>query len=623
MTVGELEIGLSVDGADSAESATASLGDAIREMTLAVTSLAEEFTNFEGSLERAEAASEQASESIRDVGVASDRAASQQDEIQSELNQTAQAADRAADAQDQLSGTTGQATNVITGFGDATQDALVAGPAAAANNLTFIAEGFGEIVQTAGGLTAGLRSVGSALLGPAGIILGVQLAISVLPPLIDALSEAGGVSEGLSASLAALGAAILPIQDELKTLGVAIKDAFIAAFNTTLVRNALGNLLTVITAAFKTIGEVVEFALNVITLDFDEAFGDLFSIAQTIFQAIVRVIARNIDVVLASLQTLAGGVDSLFGTSFGKGAQSARQNLKEFFDGFTTDLKDTERQVVDTASTIGQALASFASGAGSEEETDRPTVDRSPIRAQAEALAPDAEFDQQLLAGASVEQVQEALGVGLVQSIGQADAALSSLRKQFNSATSDEQRQRIQALITRVKRLKKGFQNTTRETNRFKVFGQQATAAVQKGLGKLSSGIGSIIAGLTTGANQFKSFAQVARQAVQSVISQLASLAVKLAVIAPLMSALGLGTGGASLALPGIAGQVGGGLLPGAASGGFVEEGGLARIHKGEHIVPAGEMGSTGGTLSASISMDELTFQLDKHLRRRGKNGLL
>jgi len=188
-----------------------------------------------------------------------------------------------------------------------------------------------------------------------------------------------------------------------------------------------------------------------------------------------------------------------------------------------------------------------------------------------------------------------------VQSIGQADAALSSLRDQFQSATSDEQRQRIQALINRVKRLKKGFQNTTRETTRFRAFSQQAATTVQKGLTKLSSGVGKIVGGLATGADQFKSFAQVAKSAVRSIISQLASLAVKLAVIAPLLGALGLGTGGAGLALPGIAGQVGGGLIPGAASGGFVEKGGLARIHKGETIIPKGG-GMAAGQLDAGAA---------------------
>lgn len=589
MTVGELNIGLSVDGADSAESATASLSDAIREMTLAVTSLAEEFTDFEGSLERAEVASEQASESIKDVGTASQSAAADQNEVQQELGQTAQAADRAADAQDQLSGSTGQATNIITGFGDATQDALVAGPSAAANNLTFIAEGFGEIVQSAGSVTGALRSVGAALLGPAGIILGVQLAISVLPSLIDALSDAGGASEQLSASLAALSGAVLPIQDELRELGDTAQDAIASAFDVTIIRNALGNVLTVITASLKTIGEVVELALNVITLDFDDAFGDVQEIVNTIFQAVVRVVARAVDNVLAALQTLASGVDSLFGTSLAGGAQAARQSVKGFFDGFTTDLAETERQVVNTATAIGQALGSIGSG-GSAGEEDVPEVSRRQARPENAIIETEApNLDQGLLDVAEVEGVQDALRAGLIQSVEDADAALQNLRTRFQKATSQEQRTRIQAVIRRVERLKKEFKGATRETTRFQQVGRKALSSVQSAFESVASGVGNIAAGLATGETQFKSFADVAKSALQSVISQLTSLAVKLAVIKPILGALS-GGGGLVSAFTGTvsSGISGAGIL----SGGGGLQTGASTLRGGNIEIPVEQVSS-------------------------------
>jgi hypothetical protein len=46
---------------------------------------------------------------------------------------------------------------------------------------------------------------------------------------------------------------------------------------------------------------------------------------------------------------------------------------------------------------------------------------------------------------------------------------------------------------------------------------------------------------------------------------------------------------------------VGGGLFPSAASGGFVEEGGLARIHKGETIIPAGGGGGVNVNLTGQV----------------------
>ena len=77
-----------------------------------------------------------------------------QEDVQGALRDTAQAADRAADAQEQVSNATGSATNVVTSFGDAVQDAAVAGPSAAANNLSFIVESFGNVASTAGGAAA-------------------------------------------------------------------------------------------------------------------------------------------------------------------------------------------------------------------------------------------------------------------------------------------------------------------------------------------------------------------------------------------------------------------------------------------------------------------------------------
>jgi hypothetical protein len=71
--------------------------------------------------------------------------------------------------------------------------------------------------------------------------------------------------------------------------------------------------------------------------------------------------------------------------------------------------------------------------------------------------------------------------------------------------------------------------------------------------------------------------------------------------------------------------QVGGGLLPGLAAGGMIEESGIPKDHKGGAVVnrKMAQQGSQGGTLSASISMDELIFQLDRSLKSKGQPGLL
>ncbi|MCS3611007.1 archaellum component FlaC [Salinibacter ruber] len=85
----------------------------------------------------------------------------------------------------------------------------------------------------------------------------------------------------------------------------------------------------------------------------------------------------------------------------------------------------------------------------------------------------------------------------------------------------------------------------------------------------------------------FRNFGQVAKQALESFVSQVVQAIAKIAALKIISSFLTLG----APPVPGAVGQVGAGLekfIPGAASGGFVEEGGLARIHKGETIIPKG-----------------------------------
>jgi hypothetical protein len=183
------------------------------------------------------------------------------------------------------------------------------------------------------------------------------------------------------------------------------------------------------------------------------------------------------------------------------------------------------------------------------------------------------------LEGAGVEQVEQSLSAGLIQSVDGADNALQSLRKSFAQATSQERRNEIQALITRVKKLRQGFRNTGTETTRLQRLGERAQGILRKGFLQLGGAVGSAIGGLLDGKNAFRSLAQAGKQAIQQLISQLTSLAIKAAVIAPLIGALGLGTGGGGFGLPM------GGFIPGLDSGGMILSDGIAKVHKGEAVV--------------------------------------
>jgi len=103
----------------------------------------------------------------------------------------------------------------------------------------------------------------------------------------------------------------------------------------------------------------------------------------------------------------------------------------------------------------------------------------------------------------------------------------------------------------------------------------------------------------------FRNFGQVAKQALESFVSEVVQAIAKIAALKIISSFLGGPLGGAGgIVGGGLGGGGGGGLLPGsaiAASGGFVEEGGLARIHKGETIIPKGG-GMAAGQLDAGTA---------------------
>jgi len=306
------------------------------------------------------------------------------DDVERGATKAAKSLDRVSDAQEEVSRTSGSASNIVTSFGDAIQDAKF-GIAGAANNLSFIAESFADVARTAGGFGAALRSVGSALLGPAGIILALQTALAFLPEIQQALQGASVSSEGLTADLTALGAALFPIRDEIKQLASAVQTALVGAFKGVggPIKNALGNVVTVVTAAFKIIGQATELLLNILTGDFSGAWDNVVSIVKTALQSVVRLIGRAIDTILAVLQKFTEGIDSLFGTVLSRGADEARASVRGFFNGLTGDLANTERQVVDTAGTIGEALAELggslfgSGGAGGDGSgiPDRPRID--------------------------------------------------------------------------------------------------------------------------------------------------------------------------------------------------------------------------------------------------------
>jgi len=112
----------------------------------------------------------------------------------------------------------------------------------------------------------------------------------------------------------------------------------------------------------------------------------------------------------------------------------------------------------------------------------------------------------------------------------------------------------------------------------------------------------------------FRNFGQVAKQALKSFVSQVVQAIAKIAVLKIISSFLSFGAGSAGSFLGGgLGGGGGGGLLPSravGASGGFVAEGGLARIHKGETIIPKGGGMAPGRLDTGTASLNGDTIEI-------------
>jgi len=126
------------------------------------------------------------------------------------------------------------------------------------------------------------------------------------------------------------------------------------------------------------------------------------------------------------------------------------------------------------------------------------------------------------------------------------------------------------------------------QTRTFQKIGLKTKNVLRQGFAQLSGQIGQMTGALLTGQSQIRSFGDVVKSVFQSIISKITQMIAKMLVFKALSAAAGGPLGGW---LGGLFGGGGGGVpVPSssfAQEGGFVEEGGFARIHEGESVVTA------------------------------------
>jgi len=138
-----------------------------------------------------------------------------------EMNQALRGAGQAATSADRyLSGMAGQmggvnrlgnnVNQVMLSFGDAIQDSaqfsygFASGMRAVGNNLTFAAEQFSYAYQRAGSLSGVLAQFRSVMLGPVGVVVGINAAVTAITLLTDWFGKSGNSASTASESASKL-----------------------------------------------------------------------------------------------------------------------------------------------------------------------------------------------------------------------------------------------------------------------------------------------------------------------------------------------------------------------------------------------------------------------------------
>jgi len=400
-------------------------------------------------------AAEQQAQANQDAAQAAERSSQAQREA-------AQSAQRYAAATDRVASSSGNASQVIFSTGDAIQDVQF-GMAGAANNIAFVAESFAEMQQQAGGARAALSGVFAALKGPAGIILGLQALLALGPQIADFFqSWIEGAEETTEK------------QKELKEETRGTVEAFLDRLRDDPKQAAA--------------------AIDVLTTAIDE-------LEQQTAEAFRQGATDSIKDTSDTLKTLRATLEAVRGRS---------QETEEAFLALT-ELgipPQTAEKLIDIANASSEAEEETRDLVSASELLQRAVRQMSslPDDALVPQNIPDLNQELNLPALASdLQDVQDLLGAGMLNSVGSVTAALGSLDRMFNQATSDQKRRQIEELRQVLRGMREDMSDL-----------EQKTVQVGQMLeGFLASAVDELTTALIEGENPMIAFAQLIGQLFQ------------------------------------------------------------------------------------------------------------
>lgn len=365
--------------------------------------------------------------------------------------------DRQVDAMEQmerqtktLSTNQSKYNQIVFSSGDLVQD-LQFGIKGAANNIAFMAEQMAETTARGGGFSQMLRGIWGALKGPAGIILGIQALLVLGPKLASWFQNQTENAEEFKEGLEDAASSLLDFKDNIE--GFQVENLEQARQVVTELENQKQqqqekvNLLKEVRDANDLNIQQIEGLTSLTREEFIQA-KQRFNLAGAQTEEITKRLQKeqeSLDAIEKSVEQAESLVAS----------RKAARLVEDAIAKTTADRGDEEEDATDAALGFTEQMKE-AHRIQTQLIKDLEEIDFS-----AELQIPKAAFVE------DVADAEEALEKGLVESIAGVNNVLSLLQREFEQATTDEQRERIRELINAFQALRDEMQRGKEESKDF------------------------------------------------------------------------------------------------------------------------------------------------------------
>lgn len=457
----------------------------------------------------------------------------------------------------------GQASELLFGLGDAASDARY-GIEAVGNNFALAAEQGANLVAQAGSARGALASVGSALLGPAGVVVAIQGLIALGPEIVDFFNGGAAAAEKMEKEMKDAAEGMFEISEEVGSFEEATLQQAEAVQSS--IQKQVQSGESVVSDLQTLVGALEE----------TESPSGISAFAGTSEAFQVEALKERLGLQDVSLEqaremleaeraTLADQKAILSTVETQVSELRRRKRLAEEFrrQGVEPSSKETsedqkaaireammerrklriqlmedglEKRLAQIDFQIDQQIAKYRS----RYREDYPRLfaelrrllEKQRAKLKDDALndpvplvqpenrtleAPEVDFDTDLFT--TPEGIRAELENGLIDSINAADDALSDLKAAYDNATTDKARQEIQKLMDKIRRLRGEMKNTDKDVLSL---GETLDQGLADAVSTFSEGIGEMIVGQEdlkgVAASVLKSLAQLAVKVGQLMI---------------------------------------------------------------------------------------------------------